>query len=49
MYYDTYDMAILEISLYVDEMLWYYSSTSFKKIIYACFGLLEGVASKLFE
>ena len=33
MYYDTYNMAILEILLSVDEMLWYYSATMFWKII----------------
>jgi len=38
-----------KILLYVDEMLWYYSATSFEKIIYAYFGLIEDVASKIFE
>jgi len=46
MYYDTCDMTILEILLFVDEMLCYYSDVIFWKIIYACFGLIENVASK---
>jgi hypothetical protein len=49
-YYDTCDMAILEILLCDDEMLWYYSAVSLEKeIIYEYFGLIEDVASKLFE
>jgi len=33
MCYDTCDMAIFEILLSVDEMLWYYSAASFEKLI----------------
>jgi hypothetical protein len=35
--------------LFGDEMLRCYSAASFEKIIYACFGLIEDVASRLFE
>jgi len=32
MYYDTCDMAILDILLFVDEMVWFHSDVSFEKL-----------------
>jgi len=48
MYIDICGMTTLEILLSIEEMLWYYSAAMFRKIIYACFGLIEEVASKSF-
>jgi hypothetical protein len=46
MYYDTCNMTVWEIFLSVNEMLWCYSASIFCKINYACFGIIEEVASK---
>jgi len=46
-YYDTCDVAILEI-LFANEMLWYYSAASCEKLFMHVFGLIKDVASKFF-
>ena len=48
MYDDYIWHGYLEIYLYADEALWYYSAAMFWKFKYACFELIEEVASKFF-
>jgi len=45
-YYDTCDMAILEILLFVDEVLCSYSAASFEKLFMHVFRFIEDVTSK---